>query len=383
VTGPLTFELLTSPESSLRASDSLLGLINQAGSGDSIDGEQLDEPPHWGTSASNPIDDPNLRLAALINAASRGAHVRLLLDSFFDAVTSTASNEATRLYVESLRALSPTLLSNLEVQRGDPAFGGIHNKMFLFDLNGRKVAHVGSLNGTEGSNKVNREIALQVDSAAAYDYLRGMFEYDWALRPRVYLPLIFNQYVPPVDYLLVSKVFYLGASGSVTGSEWVQVYNPTSITVSLSGYKIGDEETRGGGGFAADGMWSFPLTATIAPNQKLNVAMTTQGFFNKYGRYPDFVFFGPGVLMTPYLTWTTVITFSLANTGDEVLLLGPTDQMVDGVAWGTGSLPGNVSCAAIDPTQYPLGNPFIARSPLWGDTDNCPKDFVIDTSGQP
>jgi len=48
VTAPLTFELLTAPESALRASDALLGLIDRSGAGDSIDVEQLDEPPHWG-----------------------------------------------------------------------------------------------------------------------------------------------------------------------------------------------------------------------------------------------------------------------------------------------------------------------------------------------
>ena len=48
VTAPLTFELLTAPESALRASDALLGWINRSGAGDTIDVEQLDEPPHWG-----------------------------------------------------------------------------------------------------------------------------------------------------------------------------------------------------------------------------------------------------------------------------------------------------------------------------------------------
>jgi hypothetical protein len=53
------------------------------------------------------------------------------------------------------------------------------------------------------------------------------------------------------------------------------------------------------------------------------------------------------------------------------------------VAWGTGSLPGNVSCLAIDPTQYLQGNPAIRREPLWKDTDYCPNDFVIDETATP
>jgi len=376
LTAPLTFELITSPESSLRTSDALLGWIAQAGSGDGIDAEQLDEPPYWGDSSSTPAADPNLRLKALIDAASRGARVRLLLDGYFDDATSPTSNEATRVYVESLRALSPTLASHLEVRRGNPARGGIHNKMFLLRVGDRKIIHVGSLNGTETSNKVNREIALQVESAAAYDYLKAMFESDWATQPRVYLPIVLRNYMPPANHLLIGKVMYLG------GDEWVQVYNPTAITVSLGSYKIGDEEAPGGGGFGFDGMWRFPLAATIAPGQKINIATTFTAFYADFGRDPDFAFFDgvPGVTqMSPYLAWTSAVTFTLSNTGDEVLLLGSTDQVVDGVAWGTGSLPGNVSCAALVPPPYAS----IDRTPIGQDTDSCPADFVANPSPLP
>ena len=386
VTAPLTFELLTAPESALRASDALLGLIGQSGAGDTIEVEQLDEPPYWGDSTSNPIDDPNLRLEALIAAAGRGAKVRLLLDRHFDDPTKLTSNAATVQYIDSLRAISPTLHDNLAARLGDPAMYGIHNKMFLVAVGGRQIVHAGSLNGTETSNKANREVALQVESSAAYAYLRAMFEFDWAFQPRVQLPLIMNNYIAPPNYLLISKVFYLGSTSLITGSEWVQLYNPTPITVSLTGYKLGDQAAPGSTGFTVDGMWLFPLGASIGPGQVLNVATTGRGFFNKYGRPPDFAFFTSDVpvpLMSPYLQYTPNISFSLANTGDEVLLLGATDQLIDGVAWGTGSLPGQVSCLAIDPNLYPLGNPSIKRDPLWKDTNNCPADFVIDTLTQP
>jgi phosphatidylserine/phosphatidylglycerophosphate/cardiolipin synthase-like enzyme len=377
VNGQFPFELLTAPESALRASDSLLGWINRSGAGDTIDVEQLDEPSQWGNSTSDPVTDPNVRLQALIDAAQRGAQVRLLLNGYLYDPTQPTSNAATQQYIASLH------LNNFEVRLGDPAMYGIHNKMFLFDVGGRKVIHAGSLNGTETSNKVNREVALQVESSAAYDYLHTMFGYDWAFQPRVLLPLVMNQYIAPPNHLLVSKVFYLGSTSVVTGSEWVQIYNPTPITVSLSTYKLGDQALPGSTGFTVDGMWQFPASASVAPGGLINVATTAQGFFNKYGRYPDYVFYGTGIQMIPYVSYTPNISFSLANTGDEVLLLGPINQLVDGVAWGTGVLPGNVSCPAIDPNLYPLGNPSIARSPLWKDTDNCPNDFVIDTSALP
>jgi hypothetical protein len=245
------------------------------------------------------------------------------------------------------------------------------------------VVHLGSLNGTETSNKANREVALQVESSAAYDYLHTMFDYDWAFQPRALLPVVLNNYIAPPDHLLISKVFYLGSTSMITGSEWVQLYNPTPITISLTGYKLGDQVLPGPTGFSVDGMWRFPAGTNIPPGQHIHVATTAYGFHEKYGRYPDYVFFGAGTQMTADLSYTPNISFSLANTGDEVLLLNSNNQQIDGVAWGTGSLPGNVSCVAIDSSLYPLGNPFIARSPLWKDTNDCPADFVIDTSGLP
>ena len=84
--------------------------------------------------------------------------------------------------------------------------------------------------------------------------------------------------------------------------------------------------------------------------------------------------------MSPYITYTPNISFSLANTGDEVLLLGPTDQLVDGVAWGTRIAAGECLVPRHrSRVSIRCGNPSITRSPLWKDTDNCPADFVIDT----
>jgi hypothetical protein len=207
-----------------------------------------------------------------------------------------------------------------------------------------------------------------------------MFEYDWAFQPRALLPLVMQNYVAPPHHLLISKVFYFGSTSLVTGSEWVQIYNPTPITVSLSAYKLGDQAAPGSTGSTVDGMWQFPPGARLAPGSVINVATTAQGFFSKYGRYPDYVFFGAGLQMIPYTAYTPNISFSLVNTGDEVLLLGANNQLADGVAWGTGSLPGNVSCLAI-PSQIP--NPSIKREPLWKDTDSCPNDFVIDPAAAP
>ena len=53
-----------------------------------------------GEGSSNPIADPNPRLQLLIEAARRGAKVRLLLDGLFDDPAALRSNQATVEYLE-------------------------------------------------------------------------------------------------------------------------------------------------------------------------------------------------------------------------------------------------------------------------------------------
>jgi hypothetical protein len=48
--------------------------------------------------------------------------------------------------------------------------------------------HVGSLNGTEVAHKVNREVAVQVESAALHAYLATVFTWDWATTNALFLP---------------------------------------------------------------------------------------------------------------------------------------------------------------------------------------------------
>ena len=78
--GVFDFEIVQSPENSLRHSTGLLGLLNQTGEDDTILVQQLSERPFWGSSA---LVDPNPRLEAMVGAARRGATVQLLLDAFF------------------------------------------------------------------------------------------------------------------------------------------------------------------------------------------------------------------------------------------------------------------------------------------------------------
>lgn len=191
--GAFPVELVQCPDNCLRTSDALLGMVAQAGAGDILLAEQLYEYPFWGSGASNPHDDPNLRLEAYLEAAKRGARVRLLLDSFYDTFSDARSNYSTCAYVNQLQNRY-----DIECRLGNPTGKGIHMKLVLLQKGAIGFVHLGSINGSETSNKLNRELATQVESLAAYNYWAGVFDYDWSTTTfsphKQFLPLLFRKH---------------------------------------------------------------------------------------------------------------------------------------------------------------------------------------------
>ena len=172
------FELVTAPESALRTGDALLGLVARAGAGDGVYVQHLYETQSWG----GPSGVSNPRLQAYVDAARRGARVRILLNGgMFDIeYISLTENVET---ADTINAIAEREGLDMKAYLGDLTQYGIHNKMVLLDLGAEgQYTHVGSINGSETASKVNREMALQVRSSALFDYLYAMFEYDWAHR---------------------------------------------------------------------------------------------------------------------------------------------------------------------------------------------------------
>lgn len=180
VTAPMTFALSLAPEDGSRPDSSLRRLVDGVGPDGRIEWMQLYEQRHWGAVHSNPLADPNPRLEAILDAARRGARVRLLLDAYFDDGESLRSNRATAAYLHRVAEIEGL---DIEVRAGNPAGAGIHAKMGLIaDERGAWVA-VGSLNGGEGSHKINREVMLLVQNRQLHDYIALEFEKDWFFDP--------------------------------------------------------------------------------------------------------------------------------------------------------------------------------------------------------
>lgn len=357
-----TFEMLQAPENALREVDGLLGLVGRAGAGDRLLIQQLSERPHWGITTSNAAADPNPRLEAYIAAARRGADVELMLDAFFDETASAVSNAATCNYVNSI-ARAERL--SLQCELGNPTGLGIHNKMVLAQIDGRGYVHVGSINGTELSNKGNREMALQVQSDAAYAYLADLFSRD--VTRSVFLPLSMGNFRGAVNRLLISEVVY--DSPGPDEAEFVELVNPTAAAIDLTGYALGDavlmtdfEDRR-----------FFPPGTLIEANRPLVVTLSAVAFRAAFGVEPDLEIANSDPLVPDMLddpAWgDPKAIFQLGNSGDEVVLWRGS-EIIDVVPYGDGGYPGNVRCELLVAPARTL-----ERFPYWDDTNDCPHDF--------
>lgn len=364
INGSFPFEIVQSPESSLRDEDGLLGLVNQAGAGDTVLVQQLSERPFWGTSSSNPVDDPNPRLESYINAARRGAEVRLLLDSYFDTPSATNSNTATCDYIEEV-AYQEQL--NAACRVANPTGLGIHNKMVLVRISGQGFVHVGSINGSEQASKGNRELALQVQSNAAYALLADMFTRDWPFR--IFLPSIRHQYLGPANHLLISEVLY-NPSGSSDDAEFIELVNPTGRIINLSHYSIGDAVQR----TDFEDVRRFPENTLLGPQETIVIATSATAFQAEYGFAPDFEILSTDSSVTSLiddLAWGDPATFlQLANKGDEIILRNQQNIIVDIVTYGDSIYAATQPCLATT-----TSNRSLERFPYWRDSNNCQSDF--------
>ncbi len=62
-------------------------------------------------------------------------------------------------------------------------------------------------------------------------------------------------------------------SGTNEADEWIEIYNAGADAIDLSAYRIGDEETVGGG----EGFYAFPV-ATLAPGHSALVTRNATAF---------------------------------------------------------------------------------------------------------
>lgn len=141
----------------------------------------------------------------------------------------------------------------------------------------------------------------------------------------------------PVLPLLISEVLYDGETPQTEGDEFVEIYNPHAVTIDLSLYRLGDEETASG----SEGFYRFPVGASIDPGATVLIAKNAEAFQARFGMWPHFEL-RPD-LDTPEVPDLARDTswgsghWALSNTGDEVVLVGPADEILDAIVYGNGN----------------------------------------------
>jgi glycerophosphoryl diester phosphodiesterase len=166
------------------------------------------------------------------------------------------------------------------------------------------------------------------------------------------------------------------AEGTEPAAEWFEIHNPTGSAIAIAGFKIGDEENAGGG----EGMFVFPAGSVIPAGGVIVVANQAVQFEFDHGWKPDFELTDtdPDVpQLVKYTNWASG-GISLSNTGDELLLLDPSDGLVDAVSWAD-------SVWAFDPSVPDVaGGHSIERFPAGADTDTAAdwRDQEFPTPGE-
>ena len=185
----------------------------------------------------------------------------------------------------------------------------------------------------------------------------------------------FNSSNEPYAPLLITEVMYDPADEN---SEWIQITNVAGVGITLTDYKLGDEETRGG----TEGMKVFP--SGVITSGSIIVAVKASNFNTVYGFDPHYEFVNSkaGVPNMGPSSWATG-SVDLANGGDEVLLLDGSDTVIDAITYESGSYPGVTSHSGVpDCTTSPCKS--LERFPQTTDTNDTSSDFrIVDGNGTP
>lgn len=107
--------------------------------------------------------------------------------------------------------------------------------------------------------------------------------------------------------IIISEVFY-NTPGDYWKEEWIELYNPTSIAISIKDYMIDDNNST----------YKITSDVTMQPGQVLTFAKDTDRFNNLYGFDPNFV----------------NLNLALNNGKDQLILKDASNNQLDMVAWG-------------------------------------------------
>lgn len=111
-----------------------------------------------------------------IDAARRGANVRIILDSYYYNIEGDDDNDEMAQYINAVASSGSLPLEARLISLESGYLDKVHNKGVIVD--GRQVL-VSSINWNENSPSYNREAGLIIDHAGAAGYFTEVFDSDW------------------------------------------------------------------------------------------------------------------------------------------------------------------------------------------------------------
>jgi phosphatidylserine/phosphatidylglycerophosphate/cardiolipin synthase-like enzyme len=171
ISGSFSVTPVMSPDTSLEDS-TILGMIRSAE--DEILLEQFYIRPHWGKDK----DTANPYLDAIVDAAGRGVHIYVLLDSSWYNIGSEDpyNNDDVVDYLNELGDSEGVHVEAKLIDSDSHGFLKLHNKGMITD--GESVL-ISSINWNKNSIASNREIGVIVHNKEMASFYRELFFYDW------------------------------------------------------------------------------------------------------------------------------------------------------------------------------------------------------------
>jgi len=171
----------------------------------------------------------------------------------------------------------------------------------------------------------------------------------------VYAPLVIQRFM---------------SNGVPTLAEFIAVRNVSPGTLALDQFKLGDDELVN----STEGMDSFPAGAMLAPGADFVVAGSGADYLTAFGVLPDAEVANVAAAppnMVDFPLWASGAT-ALTNTGDQLLVLGPANTVLDVQSYGNQSYLGIVAI-----TSAPGAGVILTRNGASRDTDDGTVDFGL------
>ena len=197
-------------------------------------------------------------------------------------------------------------------------------------------------------------VSINIDTTG---YSDGIHTVKVIGTPTVGLPIEIEEkvnFINTPDWLLLISEIRYDATAEPNG-EFIELYNAFSFDIFIESWKLTDNE----------GEYIIPENAQIDAGEILIFAQDSSTYVSEMGAL--------GIIVSAADYGLGDI--GLANTGDEIILRDPDDNLKDAVAWGSGTVSGVVSWSGGSTGE----DETLQRSPANQDTDNCNDDFKIDT----